>query len=480
MIPSKRSIIYFFSFILLFLFILKDSFAISDERNKSINFNYHLIKKVTPPISRPNYYDLFQGNVVFISKPYPKPSFEKIFPLATKTIDETIIRETGEYTKFVKGFILKNGDTLGKILKKANFSNNNINLISETLSKKVNLRKLQIGTKFEIAYDKQSNPIGIQIRTFDKKILSDNHLNNSYFDYYVLKRIEKDNQWFTLRALRPIKVDLVYRKNLIEFSLYESAKEVLIPMSKLDEFVKVMSFTIDFQREVRTGDDFEIVFEKSIDTLTGGETDGGKLLYSGMTLSNKNIGYYRYVNKNGKTGWYDNKGNSAERTLMRTPINSARISSKFGLRKHPITGFNAMHKGVDFAVPYGSAIFAAGDGRIEVAGWNGNYGKYIRIRHNGIFKTAYGHLSKIKKGVGNFVKQGEVIGYVGSTGRSTGPHLHYEIIVNNKKVNPLTVLLPSTKNVDKKEINNFQKQVNYINNIIGEKKSPKLAKAITK
>ena len=181
-------------------------------------------------------------------------------------------------------------------------------------------------------------------------------------------------------------------------------------------------------------------------------------------LSGDQLGYYRYDHDGSRVGWYDRNGNSAARTLIRTPISGARLSSSYGMRKHPISGYNRMHKGVDFAAPTGTPIIAAGSGVVTRSGWNGSYGRYIRIRHNSTYDTAYAHMSRIARGVtpGARVEQGQVIGYVGSTGRSTGPHLHYEILVNNRKVNPLTVSLPTGEKVPAELIEDFRDQVELV------------------
>ncbi len=208
--------------------------------------------------------------------------------------------------------------------------------------------------------------------------------------------------------------------------------------------------------------------------MTGEVLSSGKLNYAGIILSGKRMGYYRFTHPDGQIGWYDRNGESAVRTLMRTPVNGARLSSRYGMRRHPVTGFNAMHRGIDFAVPTGTPILAAGSGSVETAGWNGAYGKYVRIRHNSTYKTAYAHMSRIASGIGKGRKiaQGEVIGYVGSTGRSTGPHLHYEIMVNNRQVNPLTVQLPAGKSVPKGQLATFFAQVKIIEDQMKDSLTP--------
>ena len=234
-----------------------------------------------------------------------------------------------------------------------------------------------------------------------------------------------------------------------------------VPISALEEFVRVMGFTVDFQRQLRKGDSFGLIYERTIDRLTGKEITAGKLHYAGMTLSGEPLHFFRHDHRDGQIGWYDETGASAVRTLMRTPVSGARVSSSYGMRKHPTLGYNAMHRGVDFAVPTGTPILAAGTGRVEAAGWNGSYGRYIRIRHSGTYKTAYAHMSRIASGIrpGANVRQGQVIGFVGSTGRSTGPHLHYEIIVNNRKVNPMTIKLPTGKGLDGIELDLYKERL---------------------
>ncbi len=223
-------------------------------------------------------------------------------------------------------------------------------------------------------------------------------------------------------------------------------------------FVQVLSFSVDFQREIKKGDSFEALFETKRDLISGKTKYGTELYYLSMTLSGDLLEYFRHEHADGTIGWYDRAGNSASRTLMRTPVNGARLSSGFGKRKHPVLGYSKMHRGLDFAAPTGTPIMAAGSGIVESSGWNGSYGKYIRIRHNSTYKTAYAHMSKIKRGItpGQRVNQGEIIGYIGSTGRSTGPHLHYEILVNSRKVNPLTVRLPAGKSIPEIERKPFE------------------------
>ena len=261
---------------------------------------------------------------------------------------------------------------------------------------------------------------------------------------------------------------MFYIKSVIENNLYISAKKSGIPENTILEMIALLGFSVDLQREIRKGDSFEILFTKKIDILSDEVIQTKPITYVSIILSGKRLNYYNFEDKYGLPQYYDEKGKSSKRTIMKTPINGARLSSKYGNRKHPILGYTKMHRGLDFAAPTGTPVFAAGDGIVEKAGWNGSYGKYIRIRHTGTYKTAYAHLSGFHKNikVGKRISQGKTIGYVGSTGRSTGPHLHYEVIKNNVQVNPMRIKIPAGKNIPKSNILDYQ---NHIKNILSLK-----------
>jgi murein DD-endopeptidase MepM/ murein hydrolase activator NlpD len=234
-----------------------------------------------------------------------------------------------------------------------------------------------------------------------------------------------------------------YVETTIDRSLYGSTKDSGIENSIVTRFARLYGFEFDFQRDLRKNDKIKILYERYLDD-DGIAQKTGNIIFSQIIGQEKNISLYRYEAPDGKTGYYTTDGKSIEKTLMRTPINGAKLSSRFGFRIHPILGFNAMHQGTDFAAPVGTPIMASGNGIVEYAGWKGGYGKFITIRHNSEYKTNYAHLSDYAKGMrkGTKVQQGQIIGYVGSTGSSTGPHLHYEIEVNGKKVNSQTLKLP--------------------------------------
>jgi len=237
----------------------------------------------------------------------------------------------------------------------------------------------------------------------------------------------------------------VVLKNSIDNNLYSAAINAGIEPNIIIEFARIYGFEIDFQRDIRKGDTFEIYYEKFLDD-NNVVRDTGKIIYAHMNVNNREIILYNFNDK-GELGYYDINGKSIVKSLMKTPINGARLSSSFGMRKHPILGFNKMHRGTDFAAPTGTPIMASGSGTVTRARWCGGGGNCVKIRHNSTYETIYAHMSKFAKGIkeGRKVKQGQIIGYVGSTGLSTGPHLHYEVIVNGKKVNSQKLKLPSGK-----------------------------------
>jgi murein DD-endopeptidase MepM/ murein hydrolase activator NlpD len=246
----------------------------------------------------------------------------------------------------------------------------------------------------------------------------------------------------------------------IKTSLYVDGRRAGVPAAVLANMIQAYSWDVDFQRDIRSGDSFEVMYER-LTADDGRVVKSGRLLYAALTLTGKRHPIYLLTGGGGnKSGadYFDAAGRSAKKALMRTPIDGARLSSPFGKRRHPILGYTKMHRGVDFAAPRGTPIYAAGDGRVEYAGRKGGYGNYVRIRHNSRYLTAYAHMKAIRRGLanGSRVRQGQVIGYVGSTGRSTGPHLHYEIIKGRRQVNPLTVKMPSRHRLKGRELERFQ------------------------
>ena len=395
------------------------------------------------PTSRPDQALAYPNKLVSITLPVPKPVLEDVFPISTATISEMIQKQTGLSAVGEVQLSLRAGEGIGALLRRGGYDPKKISAAVNAIADKASLRRLQIGTKFQIT-DK-----GFRFMAKPGR------------DLYVIQH--PDSGWLALTALRPIDRYVSFFQAAVEGSIYKSAMIAGVSESAYTEYVRVMGFSVDFQREIRTGDRFELLYETERDGIDG-QRLGGRLLYAGLVLSDRSLGFFRYDEADDVVGWYDEEGNSAARTLIRTPITGARLSSSFGRRKHPVSGFNAMHKGVDFAAPFGTPIIAAGSGVILESGWKGSFGRYIRIKHNATYDTAYAHMKSIAPQirVGKYVKQGEVIGFVGSSGRSTGAHLHYEIMVNNRQVNPMTVSLPTGKRIDNQHLEAFKKTVEKI------------------
>ena len=392
------------------------------------------------PTSRPDRALAYQNNPVSITLPVPKPLLEDVFPRSTATVGEMIRKQTGLNVVDEVQLSLRAGEGIGALLRRGGYDPIKISGAVNAITGKANLRRLQIGTEFQVADQ------GFRFMAKPGR------------DVFVIQH--PNSGWLALTALRPIESYVSFFQGAVDGSIYKSAMAAGVSESAYTDYVRIMGFSVDFQREIRTGDRFELLYETDRDSIDG-KRIGGRLHYAGLVLSDRSLGFFRYDEADDVVGWYDEEGNSAERTLIRTPITGARLSSSFGQRKHPVSGFNAMHKGVDFAAPAGTPIIAAGSGVILESGWKGSFGRYIRIKHNATYDTAYAHMRSISPQirVGTHVKQGEVIGFVGSTGRSTGAHLHYEILVNNRQVNPMTVRLPTGKRIDSHHFEAFKQIV---------------------
>ena len=364
---------------------------------------------------------------------------------------------SSEFTNFNKYFLstlrspykeynytIQNNDSVEGILRKYKVTNSEITFIVKELKKR-KLSSIYAGRKIsivlkEIEQDKYSiinilypvsNTLSVDIRKADK-------------DFLIKENIIKLN-----------KKEVVVR-NTIKNNLYSSAIEAGIEPNIIIEFARIYGFEVDFQRDIRKGDRFEIYYEKFIDS-NDVVKDTGKIIYASMFVNNKEINLYNFKHKN-ETGFYDLNGRSIVKSLMKTPINGARLSSSFGNRKHPILGYTKLHTGTDFAAPSGTPIMASGSGTVTRARWCGGGGNCIKIKHNSTYQTIYAHMKNFARGIkeGKKVKQGQIIGYVGSTGMSTGPHLHYEVLINGKKVNSQRLKLPSAKRLSENDRKDFE------------------------
>jgi murein DD-endopeptidase MepM/ murein hydrolase activator NlpD len=348
-----------------------------------------------------------------------------------KTLNEIVNNLEPRYKKY--NHKIKSGETFDKILSSYSIGKEEINAIKESLLKKVNVNKLNTNQKIQITQDQTNNKIKkfiFQISNTEKIYLSK-----------TSKDLEFDEKILTIKLDKKI----IYRENIILQSLYKAATDQNIPPNTIIEFARIYGFQVDFQRDIRKEDKFQIMYEVYIDK-NNKVIETGEILFANLMLSGQNNSLY-YFDKENIEGHYDKNGKSVQKALMKTPINGARLSSSYGMRKHPIDGFNKMHRGTDFAAPKGTPIMASGNGIIKKADWCGGGGNCVKIRHNSTYETIYAHLSKFARGIkkGVRVKQGQTIGYVGSTGKSTGPHLHYEVVVNGKKVNSQKLKLPSGK-----------------------------------
>ena len=328
---------------------------------------------------------------------------------------------------------IRAGETFDNILEQYSIKQSDIFTIKNTLSKKVNLNKLNTDQKIHLTIDQTDNTIIkflFQISNKERIILTQDSQKKSFNQKIVLTKLKKE---------------IIYKENTILQSLYKSAINKKIPVNVITEFARVYGFQVDFQRDIKKQDRFQIMYEIFTDEKKR-LVETGNILYANLIMSGENNSLY-YFEKKGAEGHYDKNGKSVQKALMKTPINGARLSSPFGMRKHPIDGFNKMHQGTDFAAPIGTPIMASGSGIIKKVGWCGGGGNCIVIKHNSTYQTIYAHMSKFAKGMrsGFRVKQGQTIGYVGSTGKSTGPHLHYEVLINGKRVNSQTLKLPSGK-----------------------------------
>ena len=328
---------------------------------------------------------------------------------------------------------VREGETFTSILDFYSLDKKEILLIKGKINEKINLNKLNTNQKILFTVDQTDNSIKefiFQISNKERIILTQDSENKNFNQEIVLTKLEKR---------------IIYSENSISSSLYKSAVDQRVPTNIIIEFARIYGFQVDFQRDIRKKDKFQIMYEAFVDENKK-LIETGNILFANLILSGEDNSLF-YFDEEGNAGHYDKNGRSVEKALMKTPINGARLSSPFGMRKHPIDGFNKMHKGTDFAAPMGTPIMASGSGVVKKAGWCGGGGNCVVIKHNSTYQTIYAHMSKFASGIrsGVRVKQGQTIGYVGSTGKSTGPHLHYEVLINGKRVNSQTLKLPSGK-----------------------------------
>ena len=340
-------------------------------------------------------------------------------------------------------YIVKNNDTIESILKKFSVKRSEIAFVVKRI-KKQNLSNILPGQKIQFILKKSANSKDLEIFKINYPISKTTFV-----------RIDKRKDGINITK----NITQLFKKNVvvegrISNNLYSSATSSGMEPSIIIEFARIFGFEVDFQRDIRKGDKFQVMYERYLDDRNK-QIKTGKILYAYLNVNNQKIKLYRFETKN-DFDFYDEKGKSIRKALMKTPINGARLSSPFGNRKHPILGFTKHHNGTDFAAPTGTPIMASGNGTVIKAGWCGNGGNCVRIRHNSSYTTGYGHMSKIATRTGRRVRQGQIIGYVGNTGMSTGPHLHYTVSYNGKFVNSQKLKLPSGKVLSGDERKKFE------------------------
>jgi len=331
---------------------------------------------------------------------------------------------------------IKSGDSIQKILNKLNVEKNDIQKVINEYKKYSNPNKLFVGNKINITIEENISKKKNSVVKFTLPITKSTTIE-------ITKN--EENKIISQKIITKLYKKKTLVQNVIKNNLYSSAVDVKINPDTIIEFARIFGFEIDFQRDIRKEDYFKILYEKYFDE-NGKFIKSGSILFAYMFVNGREISLYKFGDDK-DYGYFDMNGKSVEKALMKTPINGARLSSPFGMRKHPILGYNKKHLGTDFAAPAGTPIMASGSGTITRAKWCGGGGNCVKIKHNSTYETVYAHMKSFAKGikVGKKVKQGQIIGYVGSTGMSTGPHLHYEVIVNGKKVNSQTLKLPSGK-----------------------------------
>ena len=362
---------------------------------------------------------------------------KKIFKEITNNLDP-------RYTTF--NYVSKAGDTHQSIINNLDIEESERKILLNSILREKSLKVLKINQKFTFKFDNLSDQkiIEFKIQT-DKK--------NELLFYKPLGKID----FMTKKVTKNFTKNIVYKETVITTSLYDSAINLGIKPNIIIEFARLYGFQVDFQRDVWKNDSFQIIYEEYLNEDKK-VVDTGEIIFANLNLQNNDLQLYKYEYEKDKIDYFDENGKSIKKTLMKTPINGARLSSPYGNRKHPILGYTKMHTGTDFAAPTGTPIMASGDGKVTKAGWCGGGGNCVKIKHNNTYQTVYAHMSKFGRGIkkGVRVKQGQVIGYVGSTGLSTGPHLHYEVIENGRKINSQKLKLPSGKILKGDERKNFE------------------------
>lgn len=371
-------------------------------------------------------------------------------PEFSDPVDPKVVAAVMAPPRIERTVAVQRGDTLMDLMLRAGAQRSDAHNAIQALSKHYDPRRLRPGQEITLVFDDAGADAKAKPQLANVELAPD-------VDRRVIASRGSDNGFSAEEIARELDARPQRAAGRIDDSLYLAATRALVPDRVVVELIRLYSFDIDFQRDIQPGDGFELYYEGLADE-SGQIVKQGPIQFARLEVGGKELPLYRFETEDGEVDYYNPKGESVRKALMRTPIDGARLSSRFGMRKHPILGYSKKHTGIDFAAPSGTPIMAAGNGTIDFAGRKGGYGKYIRIRHNGEYKTAYAHMSKFARGMrkGTRVRQGQIIGYVGTTGRSTGPHLHYEVHANGRQINPLGLKLPTGRKLKGKELARFQ------------------------
>ncbi len=397
-----------------------------------------------------------KGTTITVAENASDATHKLISPLLAKAPEKPALKEVEVaslapvYPRDV-AVKVSSGDTLLDVLIAQHVQEQEAHNVIAALRKQFNPSSLRVGQNISMTLARHE-AVG------DRAAVKELAIKLPNLSTVELERLQ-DGSFSVANVKEPTTTELRRATGRVRSSLFQAAYDAGIPSGTMNELVQAFSYDVDFQREIHPGDTIEVLTTRDV-TADGRVGATGKASYAKLTLQGKVHEIFRFKNGAGVENWYTANGQSVKKSLLRTPVNAARISSGFGMRRHPILGYGRMHRGIDFAAPTGTPILAAGDGVIKTAGWNRGYGNYVKIQHNGTYATAYGHASRIARGIrpGVSVKQGQVIAYVGSTGMSTGAHLHYEIHQNGAQVNPAQQKFNTATALAGRDLQNFRAQ----------------------
>lgn len=413
---------------------------------------------------------MMPGSTVSSRTPWPHvadPDFEqqlpgKYFVLTHRTPDNAA-ENTREPIRVP--ITVAKGDTLMQMLVKAQVPRAEAHEAVQALKDVYNPRELLPGTNIELNFmsggGEKSKPAFLGLN----------------FEPSVERLVSVARTWAGFQAdeiMRPLASQTTRAAGTINNSLYEDAVKAGVPAAVVVEIIRNFSYDVDFQRDIQPNDKFEVMFDRMVDE-DGRTARNGKMLFADLLLGGTHHRIYRFAQPDGMVGYYNAKGESIRKALLRTPIDGAKLTSRFGKRMHPILGYTIQHKGVDFGAASGTPIMAAGGGTVTIADWKGGYGRYVQIRHNSGYSTAYAHLSKFGRNIkaGARISQGDIIGYVGATGMATGPHLHYEVLLNNKQINPMSAKMATGQKLSGKLLTAFNAEKGKLKRQLAELTSGK-------